>query len=405
MENDLLKKASAAETAQRTEAQRYQRGTGSASLHKRARPVDGFVRVVMLFCGLVSIFTTVAIVIVLGNEALRFFATREYVNTNKRLSAAITVDQTTLPVAASGQTLNAGQIIRIGDEVMRIVEVVNAETLVVERGIDGSQAVEHPVDGTLFVGNDISLIEFLTNTVWQPQASEFGILPLLNATIMISVIGLLVAVPLGVGSAIYLSEYASPKVRASLKPILEILAGIPTVVFGFFALNFMTPVLRGILGQDTVQLYNVASAGIVVGIAIIPLISSMSEDALSAVPRNLREASYGMGATKLETAFKVLIPAALSGLVAAFIVGMSRAVGETMIVAIAAGAGPRLSFNPFQSAETIAGHMVRISTGDISYNSVDYNSLFALGLTLFLFTLVLNTIAGAVSRRFREAYQ
>jgi phosphate transport system permease protein len=167
----------------------------------------------------------------------------------------------------------------------------------------------------------------------------------------------------------------------------------------------MTPVLRGLLGTDTVQLYNLASAGIVMGIAIIPLISSMSEDALSAVPRSLREASYGMGATKLETAFKVLIPAALSGLIAAFIVGLSRAVGETMIMAIAAGAGPRLSLNPFLSAETIAGHMVRISTGDISYHSVDYNSLFGLGLTLFVFTLILNTIAGIITRRFREAYQ
>jgi len=405
VENELLQGQASIEGARLTAAQRLRETVGRETLEKHPRPVDSFVRYVMLFCGLVSIFTTVAIVIVLGNEALRFFTTREFVNTNKRLAEAVSAEQTTLPVAASGQQLEAGQVIRIGEEVMRITEILDAETLIVERGIDGSAAVEHPFEGTIFVGNDVSPIEFLTNTVWQPQASEFGILPLLNATIMSSFIGLLVAVPLGLGSAIYLSEYAPQHVRAWLKPILEILAGIPTVVFGFFALNFMTPVLRGVFGQDTVQLYNVASAGIVMGIAIIPLISSMSEDALSAVPRSLREASYGMGATKLETALKVLIPAALSGLIAAFIVGMSRAVGETMIMAIAAGAGPRLTFNPFQSAETIAGHMVRISTGDISYNSVDYNSLFALGLTLFLFTLVLNTIAGAVSRRFREAYQ
>lgn len=375
------------------------------SLHKQPRPLETIMRYLLLFCGAISIVTTIAIVIVLGNEALRFFTTREYVNTNKRLVTEISAEETTLPLTTSGQRLQTGNVIRIGEEDMRIVEVVDAQTVIVERGVDGSAAVTHPVDGTVFVGNDVTLIEFFTNTVWQPQANEFGILPLLNATIMSSMIGLLVAVPLGLGSAIYLSEYASPRVRATVKPILEILAGIPTVVFGFFALNFMTPVLRGLFGADTVQLYNLASAGIVMGIMIIPIISSMSEDALSAVPRNLREASYGMGATKLETTFKVLIPAALSGLIAAFIVGLSRAVGETMIMAIAAGAGPRFSFNPFLSAETIAGHMVRISTGDISYNSVDYNSLFALGLTLFVFTMILNSIAGAISRRFREAYQ
>lgn len=377
----------------------------TGSLHKRSRPLEGIIRQIMLFCGLVSIFTTVAIVLVLGSEALYFFATREYVDINKRLTEVVTADQTTLPITAGGTAVEPGAIIIIGEEVMRVVEVVDASTIIVERGFDNTTAAEHPVDGTLRVGVDVDLVEFFTNTVWQPQAGQFGVLPLLSATIMSSLIGLLVAVPLGLGSAIYLSEYARPNVRAVIKPILEILAGIPTVVFGFFALNFMTPVLRGLFGQDTVQLYNIASAGIVMGIAIIPLISSMSEDALSAVPRSLREASYGMGATKLETATRVLIPAALSGLIAAFIVGLSRAVGETMIMAIAAGAGPRLAVNPFLSAETIAGHMVRISTGDISYHSVDYNSLFGLGLTLFVFTLILNTIAGAVTRRFREAYQ
>lgn len=403
MENDLLEGKSASREIGFALPPTKQ--TASKSLHRQPRPLETFMRYLLLLCGTVSILTTIAIVIVLGNESLRFFTTREFINTNKRLAAPINVEESVLPVSTSGQVVEVGNVIRIGEELMRITEVIDAETLVVERGVDGSAVVTHPADGTLFVGNDVTLIEFFTNTVWQPQANEFGILPLLNATIMSSFIGLLVAVPLGVGSAIYLSEYASPRVRATVKPILEILAGIPTVVFGFFALNFMTPVLRGLIGQDVVQLYNVASAGIVMGIMIIPIISSMSEDALSAVPRNLREASYGMGATKLETTFKVLIPAALSGLIAAFIVGLSRAVGETMIMAIAAGAGPRFTFNPFLSAETIAGHMVRISTGDLSYNSVDYNSLFALGLTLFVFTMILNTIAGAVSRRFREAYQ
>jgi phosphate transport system permease protein len=241
-------------------------------------------------------------------------------------------------------------------------------------------------------------------TKWQPQIGEFGIWPLLTSTLMTSLIAMLVAAPLGLGAAVYLSEYASAKVRATLKPILEILAGVPTVVYGYFALTFMTPLLRAILGQDTVQVYNVASAGIVMGIMIIPTISSMSEDALSAVPRALRDASYGLGATRFETVVRVLLPAALSGIAAAFILGVSRAVGETMIVAIAAGAGPNFTFNPFQAAETITGHIARISTGDLSFGSIDYNSLFALGLSLFLITLLLNLISGAITRCFREVY-
>jgi phosphate transport system permease protein len=187
--------------------------------------------------------------------------------------------------------------------------------------------------------------------------------------------------------------------------VLEVLAGIPTVVYGYFALTFMTPLLRAILGIKTVDIYNTASAGIVIGILIIPLVSSMSEDALSAVPRSLREAAYGLGATKLETATKVVVPAALSGIAAAFIVAISRAIGETMIVAIAAGAGPNFTFNPFASAETMTGHIVRISGGDLSYDSIDYNSIFAIGLLLFFMTLLLNIISQRVVRRFREVYE
>jgi len=227
---------------------------------------------------------------------------------------------------------------------------------------------------------------------------------LINATLMTSTIAMLVALPLGIGAAIYLSEYASPRVRSALKPVLEILAGIPTVVYGYFALTFMTPLLRSIFGAEVVNIYNTGSAGIVVGILIIPLISSMSEDALHAVPKALREASYGLGATKLETVFKVVIPAALSGILAAFIVAVSRAIGETMIVAIAAGAGPNFSFNPFDSAETMTGHIARISGGDLSYDSIDYNSIFAIGLTLFLMTFILNALSRVIISRFREAY-
>lgn len=256
-----------------------------------------------------------------------------------------------------------------------------------------------------FALDEVTIIEFFTDTVWQPQIGRFGVLPLLNATLMISFIAMLVALPLGLGTAIYLSEYASPRVRNTVKPILEILAGIPTVVFGYFALTFMTPFLRTIFGDDVVQIYNVASAGIVVGILIIPLIASLSEDALHAVPNALREASYGLGATRLETSLRVIVPAALSGISAAIVVGISRAVGETMIVSIAAGAGPRLTWNPFESAEAMTGYMVRISGGDLSYDSVDYDSIFAIGLVVFSLTLILNILSQRIVRRFREAYE
>src|SRR5690554_3748180 len=187
------------------------------------------------------------------------------------------------------------------------------------------------------------------------------------ATIITSLFAMLVAVPLGLGAAIYLSEYASPKARATLKPILEILAGVPTVVYGFFALQTVTPFLRDALGQDIVNFQNMFAAGIVMGFMILPTVTSVSEDALSAVPRSLREASYGLGATRLETSLQVVLPAALSGIIAAFILGVSRAVGETMIVALAAGGGPNFTANPFKSAETITGHIVRISGGELSY--------------------------------------
>ncbi len=251
---------------------------------------------------------------------------------------------------------------------------------------------------------EVTLSGFLTDTVWQPQIGRFGIFPLLSATLMISFIAMLVALPMGLAAAIYLSEYASSRARNTLKPVLEVLAGIPTVVYGYFALTFMTPVLRSIIGKDIVQIYNVASAGIVVGILIIPLVASLSEDALHAVPNSLREAAYGLGATKWETSTKVVVPGALSGIAAAFVVAISRAVGETMIVSIAAGAGPRLAWNPFESAEAMTGYMVRISGGDLSYDSVDYQSIFAVGLVVFMMTLVLNIISQRIVRRFREVY-
>ncbi len=291
----------------------------------------------------------------------------------------------------------------------RIAEIFTVDgflpRFIVERGIRGEQyVVSHSAGITLQLDDRPTLVEFFTNTSWIPAIGEFGVIPLINATLMTSTIAMLVALPLGIGAAIYLSEYASPRVRSILKPVLEILAGIPTVVYGYFALTFMTPLLRSIFGADVVNIYNTGSAGIVVGILIIPLVSSMSEDALHAVPTALREASYGLGATKLETVTKVVVPSALSGILAAFIVAVSRAIGETMIVAIAAGAGPNFTFNPFDSAETMTGHIARISGGDLSYDSIDYNSIFAIGLTLFVMTFLLNVLSRIIISRFREAY-
>ena len=259
----------------------------------------------------------------------------------------------------------------------------------------------------LFFGSpEVDLVEFFTTTTWQPETGRFGIWPLITSTMITSLIALLVAVPLGLGAAIYLSEYATPRSRGYLKPVLEVLAGVPTVVYGYFALTFVTPViLQALFGKDRVEIYNMLSAGLTMGIMILPLVASMSEDALSAVPRALREGSYGLGATRLETAIRVVVPAALSGILAAVIVAMSRAVGETMIVALAAGAGPKFTFNPFQAAETMTGHIARISGGDLSYASIQYTSIFSIALVLFAITFLLNLVSGWVVRRFREVYE
>jgi len=251
----------------------------------------------------------------------------------------------------------------------------------------------------------VTLKGFLTGTSWQPAIGEFGILPLLTSTLITTFFAMLIALPLGLGAAIFLSEYASPKARKTLKPALEVLAGIPTVVYGYFALTVMTPFLRALFGSDTVQIYNMLSAGLVMGIMILPLVSSMSEDALHAVPRSLREAAFGLGATRFETAVKVVVPAALSGIIAAFIIGISRAVGETMIVAIAAGSGSAFTFNPLNAAETMTGYIVRISGGDVAYDTPEYNSIFAIGMFLFLTTLALNLVSRRIAARFREVYE
>jgi phosphate transport system permease protein len=252
---------------------------------------------------------------------------------------------------------------------------------------------------------EVKIIDFLTGTTWQPALGEFGILPLLSSTLVITCIAMMIALPFGLGAAIYLSEYASPRARKILKPTLEVLAGVPTVVYGYFALTVMTPFLRWALGSEIVQVYNMLSAGLVMGIMILPLVCSMSEDALHAVPRSLRDAAFGLGATRFETAVKVVLPAALSGIIASFIIGISRAIGETMIVAIAAGSSADLTLNPLHAAETMTGYIARISGGDVAYDSPEYNSIFAIGLFLFLITLALNLISRKISSKYREVYE
>ncbi|HEY9055053.1 MAG TPA: phosphate ABC transporter permease subunit PstC [Rectinemataceae bacterium] len=251
---------------------------------------------------------------------------------------------------------------------------------------------------------EVELGEFLFGTVWQPAIERFGILPLVASTAVTSLWGMALALPLGLVTAIYLSEYASERVRDTIKPLLEILAGIPSVVYGYFALTMLTPALRSVFGSQRMDVYNMLSAGLAIGILILPLVVSMCEDALSAVPASLREGAYALGASKLEVSLQVVVPAAFSGLAASFILALSRAVGETMIVALAAGAGPVLTLDPLRSAETMTGHIVRISGGDLSYDTIDYQSLFAIALLLFIITLGLNLLARRIIRRYREVY-
>jgi phosphate transport system permease protein len=379
-------------------------GVRQIDLRRRRRIGESTIQAILFACALLSIFTTIAIVFGLARESLSFFTRQLWEDTNKQLGAPLGGEETILEFTMGGSKLTEGEVIRINDEEVRIL-AIDGSLYTVERGLRGSEAVPHTAGTDVFTSNRVSLLEFFTGTKWNPQIGQFGIWPLVTATLMTSTSAMLFALPLGLSVAIYLSEYASPRARSILKPILEILSGIPTVVYGYFALTFMTPLLRTIFGVETVQIYSTASAGIVIGILVLPLVTSMSEDALSAVPRSLREAAYGMGSTKWETAVKVVVPAALSGITAAFIVSISRAIGETMIVAVAAGAGPNFTFNPFESAETMTGHIVRISGGDISYDSIDYNSIFAIGLGLFFITLFLNIISQRIVRRFREVYE
>lgn len=250
----------------------------------------------------------------------------------------------------------------------------------------------------------VSLVEFLTGTEWTPlfEDAHYGILPLVSGTLTTSAVALLVAVPIGTIAAIYLSEFASHRVRETVKPILELLVGVPTVVFGYFALLFLTPLLQKI--YPDLSGFNMLSAGIVMGVMIVPYIASVAEDAMRAVPMSMREGSYAMGATRFQTALRVVTPAAVSGIVAAYILAVSRAVGETMVVAVAAGQQPNLTFNPIDSAATITAYIVQVAMGDLPHGSVGYQSIFAAGLVLFVMTLTFNIIGHIVRKKYREQY-
>lgn len=252
---------------------------------------------------------------------------------------------------------------------------------------------------------EVSVVEFLTGRQWTPlfRPQHFGVLPLLSGSLLIAFGAAAVALPIGLLSAIYLSEYAHRKTRAIIKPVLEILAGVPTVVYGYFALTFVTPLLRQVWPQT--EVFNALSASIVMGIMIVPMVSSLSEDALSAVPRALREGAYALGATRFEVATRTVVPGALSGIIASFILAISRAIGETMIVAIAAGATPKLTFNPLESVQTMTAYIAQVSLGEVPHGTLEYKTIFAVGLTLFLVTLLMNIVSNAVLRRYREVYE
>ena len=298
--------------------------TKSAELRYR-QGRDRIVEAVLLACGLVAVFTTVAIVFILVKESVAFF--------------------------------------------------------------------EH-----------VTLWEFLTGTTWTPLFADgqFGILPLVAGTLTVTGVALLVAIPLGTLIAIYLSEYASHRLRETVKPVLELLGAVPTVVYGYFALLMVTPLLQKLIPD--LPGFNMLSAGLVIGLMIVPYVASVSEDAMRSVPRYMREGSYAMGATKLQTALRVVFPGALSGIAAAYILGISRAVGETMVVAIAAGMQPTMTFDPREPAATITAYIVQVSLGDLPHDSIGYQSIFAAGLVLMVITLVFNVIGFFLTRRFREAY-
>jgi phosphate transport system permease protein len=252
---------------------------------------------------------------------------------------------------------------------------------------------------------EINPIDYLTGTTWAPlfEPGSFGVVPLIVGTLSVTLWACLVAMPFGLGAAIYLSEYAHPRTRKFLKPALEVLAGIPTVVFGYFALTFVTPLLRDI--GLSVEIFNALSAGLVIGVMLIPTVASLSEDAMTAVPQSLRDGAYGLGASKLQVSTRVVVPAAISGIIASYVLAISRAVGETMVVVIAAGLQPNLTFDPVRAVETMTAFIASTGQGDVPTGSTEYKTIFAVGLTLFVATLVMNVVSIRLVRRYREVYE
>jgi phosphate transport system permease protein len=292
---------------------------------------------------------------------------------------------------------------RYGEQVIKgLLFLAALVSILTTTGIVGSLVQE-----TIVFFGDVGIGDFLTGTDWSPTIKpySFGVLPLISATFLLTAIALAVAIPLGLGAAIYLSEYASPRVRKTLKPALELLAGVPTIVFGYFALTFFTPnILQDIFKVD-VNIFNALSAGLIMGLMVVPTIASVSEDAMSAVPGSLREGALGLGASKLQTSLRVVFPAALSGIVAAVVLGASRAVGETMIVLVAAGNLAKLTADPREPVQSMASYIAAIGKGDIATGSVQYKTIFAVGTTLFVITLVLNAISIRFVRKYRQVYE
>lgn len=284
----------------------------------------------------------------------------------------------------------------------------------IERGLMGVSALTVAVTAMIVVllftetfqfFKEVSIVEFFTGTKWTPtlRPQHFGILPLVTGTLMIAIGSSIISLPIGLGSAIYLSEYANPSVRKVIKPLLELLAGVPSIVYGFFALTTITPFLQMILPNT--EVFNAASASIAVGIMTIPMVASLSEDAMMAVPDSIRKGAYALGATKFEVSTKVIIPATISSIASAFVLAVSRAIGETMIVAIAAGQNPTMSLNPLHSIQTMTGFMVNLALGDIQQGTLEFKTIFAVGALLFTMTLLMNLVARAIVKKFQEVYQ
>lgn len=323
--------------------------------------------------------------------------------------SATTTDVAGGPAAGGGRSLLQQARPRHGERLIRIALGLCAAISV----LTTAAIVLSLLPPTIaFFRDNVSIVEFLTGTTWSALFADpkFGVLPLLNATVMITLVALAVAVPVGLLAAIYLAEYAKPRRRRIFKPLLEILAGIPTVVYGFFALEFVSPqVLQRFWPGDVLGgppgTFSALAAGLVMGFMIVPTIASLSEDALTSVPQSLRQASAGLGATRLQTTLRAIVPAAISGIVAAIVLGISRAIGETMIVLIAAGGTPRLSFDPTEGMQTMTSFIAQAGIGDLATGSVGYQTIFAVGSLLFILTFVMNMISIRLVRRYREVYE